>query len=30
MVAPSDSGSTNTQRRQPPMWKRSMNMENRS
>ena len=30
MVAPSDSGSMNTQRRQPPMWKRSMNMENRS
>ena len=30
MVAASDSGSTNIQRRQPPMWKRSMNMENRS
>ena len=29
-VAPSDNGSTNTQRRQPPTWKRSMNMENRS
>ena len=30
MVAASDNGSTNTQRRQPPTWKRSMNMENRS
>ena len=30
MVAASDNGSTKTQRRQPPTWKRSMNMENRS
>ena len=29
-VAPSENGSTNTQRRQPETWKRSMNAEKRS